>query len=58
MLVILVWMSEIVIGMLSYTYITEVRHELSENLVEPFQRFYHIDEKFSQHVDFIQARVS
>jgi len=56
--VIVTWMSEIVIGMLSYTYMDEVRSDLSRNLVNPMQRFYHgNDEKFTQHVDFIQTRL-
>ena len=59
--VIVIWMSELVIGMLSYTYMDEVRSDLSRNLVKPIQRYYHVrnpDEKFNQHVDFIQTRVS
>jgi len=58
--VIVIWMSELVIGMLSYTYMDEVRSDLSRNLVKPIQRYYHVrnpDEKFNQHVDFIQTRL-
>ena len=52
-------MSELVIGMLSYTYMEEVRSDLSGNLVKPIQRLYYgKDEKFTQHLDFIQSRVS
>jgi len=58
--VIVTWMSELVIGMLSYTYMDEVRSDLSRNLVKPIQRHYHVsnpDEKFNQHVDFIQTQL-
>ena len=51
-------MCELIIGMLSYTYIQEVRADLSVNLVTPFQEAYFIDKKFSEQVDFIQERVS
>jgi len=56
--VIVTWMSELVIGMLSYTYMEEVRSDLSGNLVKPIQRLYYgKDEKFTQHLDFIQSRL-
>jgi len=57
-LVTLAWMCELIIGMLSYTYIQEVRADLSVNLVTPFQEAYFIDKKFSEQVDFIQERLS
>ena len=57
-LVVLAWMNEILVGLLTYGYIEEVRSDLSGSLVSPFQRFYHVEEKFSEHVDFIQSRVS
>ena len=45
--------------MLSYTYMEEVRSDLSGNLAKPIQRLYYgTDEKFTQHLDFIQSRVS
>ena len=51
-------MSELLIGMLSYSYIEDVRSDLAQNLFESFQTFYHVDSEFTQSVDLIQSKVS
>ena len=51
-------MSELLIGMLSYSYIEDVRSDLAQNLFESFQTFYHVDSEFTESVDLIQNKVS
>ena len=50
-------MSELLIGMLSYSYIQDVRSDLAQTLFESFQALYHVDAEFTQSVDLIQSKV-
>lgn len=50
-------MSELLVGMLSYSYIQDVRSDLAQSLAESFQAFYHMDSEFTQSVDLIQSKV-
>ena len=50
-------MTEVVVGMLSYTYYQEVRNDLSDHLPAVFQTQYFSDTAKSQHIDWIQNRV-
>ena len=54
---ILIWMTEVVVGMLSYTYYQDVRNDLSENLPLTLQTHYLTDPVMSQQIDWIQSRV-
>ena len=51
-------MSELLVGMLSYSYIQDVRSDLAQSLADSFQAFYHMDSEFTQSVDLIQSKVS
>ena len=50
-------MTEVVVGMLSYTYYQEVRNDLSDHLPAVLQTQYFSDLAKSQHIDWIQNRV-
>ena len=50
-------MTEVVVGMLSYTYYQDVRNDLSENLPLTLQTHYLTDPVMSQQIDWIQSRV-
>ena len=55
---IVIWMSELLIGMLSYTYIQDVRSDLTQSLTDSFQTSYYVNSEFTQSVDLIQSKVS
>jgi len=54
---IVIWMSELLVGMLSYSYIQDVRSDLAQSLAKSFQAFYHMDSEFTQSVDLIQSKL-
>lgn len=56
--VVLAWMSQLITGLLSYAYIEEARMDLSSSLVQPLTSLYSNDMDFTQHIDFIQSRVT
>ena len=56
-ILIVIWMSELLVGMLSYSYIQDVRSDLAQTLFESFQALYHVDAEFTQSVDLIQSKV-